>query len=405
MIRKSSRRYRQPRRALLVSRTLAGHRQIYLHVLAQYLIERDFELIIATDENQNSPLLDLLKLDPRVRAVAIRYGSSSTALVPFAFIKQIQAESEIGLSVFVDGDDLRRSLVASRFDAGTLGPSLGIFLQLTRFSPLPKLTADRRSILSTARYLRNWFADEVFFGYTLKGANNSFQAFVLDPRLPEVLSRSYLHWLPDIYAPFADDASIEQADLYAEIQAFLAESADQERILYYGTNQLRRGYEWLFRLVAERSNTVLIHCGRLNEYQDMTEGIRLQRLKLMSERRLFETGCFITDRRITDRAYTACKYVLLPYQSHYGSSGVMLQALSYGKPVLVPRGGLMAYWADRYKFGRTYSEGKYENFLQEWLALQREYHSREWPARQFISRFTREQVYMALDHGLAQVEQ
>ncbi len=265
------------------------------------------------------------------------------------------------------------------------------------------MAAGVQAVFAVARYLRDRLADGKFFGRTLRERNNSFQAFVLDPRLPAVLIRPYLHWLPDIYASFADEAHIRQDDLHDNLQMFLAGSVAQERILYYGTNQLRRGYEWLLRLVAERPELVLIHCGRLNEHQDITETTQKQQIQLINEGRLFETRSFVTDRRITDSAFGACNYVLLPYRNHYGSSGILLQAASYGKPVLVPHTGLMAYWVNQHGIGRTFSEGSYESFWQEWSILKQSYRDLEEPARRFARRFTREQVYEALDRGLAQV--
>lgn len=393
----------RPRHALVISRSLAGHRQIYLHVFTEYFLEKGFDVVIVVEEGQHSPLLNLFQLNPCVRVVKIQHGSSDTKMIPFAFLKKIQADSGIELTVFVDGDDLRRSMISGRVIAESLGPSIGVFLKLTRFAPMPKLNSSIRGILDIARYMRNRLYDRIFFEHMLKVDKKSFQAFVLDPRLPNILNRPYLHWLPDIYSTFADESNIEQNNLYDDLQMFLAGTVAQERILYYGTNQLRRGYAWLLRLVSESSDAVLIHCGRLNERHDMTETTSKQRIQLMAEGRLFETRCFVTDRRITDCAYGVCKTVLLPYQNQYGSSGIMLQASSYGKPVLVPRGGLMAYWVMKHGFGRTFGEGSYDDFLQEVEFLRQNYHDYVIPAKQFAERFTREHVYAALDHGLAQV--
>ena len=48
--------------------------------------------------------------------------------------------------------------------------------------------------------------------------------------------------------------------------------------------------------------------------------------------------------------------MILPYRDFYGSSGVMLQALSYGIPVLSPRRGIIGHRIEKYGLGLTYND-------------------------------------------------
>jgi hypothetical protein len=53
--------------------------------------------------------------------------------------------------------------------------------------------------------------------------------------------------------------------------------------------------------------------------------------------------------------FKSATHIILPYRDFWGSSGVMLQALGYGIPVLVPEEGIMGYRVKKYKLGLTYS--------------------------------------------------
>jgi len=196
---------------------------------------------------------------------------------------------------------------------------------------------------------------------------------------------------------------MRQDRLFADLQRFLEDHMGKEFILYYGANQTRRGYEWILRLASEYPDTIFIHCGRLYEGQNMSETARRYRSLLLDQRRIFEAKAFITDRRITESAYAACNYVLLPYQNHYGSSGVMLKSASYGKPVLVPRSGLMGYWVKNHRFGKTFIDGSYKDFLAKWSDLRKSYAVYQEPARRFARMFDSKHVYESLDFGMAQL--
>ena len=66
------------------------------------------------------------------------------------------------------------------------------------------------------------------------------------------------------------------------------------------------------------------------------------RAALRSAGRLFETGGPYDDASTADVFLRAARCVVLPYRDHDGSSGVMLQALAAGRPVLVPDEGSWA---------------------------------------------------------------
>ncbi|HEY5169427.1 MAG TPA: glycosyltransferase, partial [Thermoleophilia bacterium] len=85
--------------------------------------------------------------------------------------------------------------------------------------------------------------------------------------------------------------------------------------------------------------------------------VRAMRATLSAAGRLLETGGPYLDAATADVFLRAARCVVLPYRGHDGSSGVMLQALAAGRPVLVPDRGLMAYRVRGFGLGATYSDG------------------------------------------------
>ena len=77
---------------------------------------------------------------------------------------------------------------------------------------------------------------------------------------------------------------------------------------------------------------------------------------LKNEDRFFETNEYIEDPICIEYFFRSVSHLVLPYRTFYGSSGVMLQALEYGIPVLAPEAGIMGYRIEKYNLGMTYSD-------------------------------------------------
>jgi glycosyltransferase involved in cell wall biosynthesis len=85
---------------------------------------------------------------------------------------------------------------------------------------------------------------------------------------------------------------------------------------------------------------------------------------------LLETGGHYLDPATADAFMAAARCVVLPYRAHDGSSGVMLQALAAGRPVLVPDRGLMAYRVRGFGLGSVYRDGDHDDLRRQFRELQ-----------------------------------
>ena len=181
-------------------------------------------------------------------------------------------------------------------------------------------------------------------------------------------------WIPDLVFPLLPDdpniAIAEQRLWEPQLACFLKKNIGKEILLYFGEAQPRRGYDTLLKLTCEEK-FCFIHCG-LSSYPEKYE-VDIRELKnyLDSQSLLFETNAFIQCYQTMQLFFNACKYVVLPYRRHFGSSGVMLQAVHFGKPVLVSNQGLMAARTQQHHLGLTYYHDDYED-LKEQLKILKE---------------------------------
>jgi glycosyltransferase involved in cell wall biosynthesis len=126
--------------------------------------------------------------------------------------------------------------------------------------------------------------------------------------------------------------------------------------LYFGTAQKRRGYDLLLKMAVEE-DACFIHCGLNDQNEKYELDVNALKKDLEKKGRLLETDQYISDPACIESFFRSATHLVLPYQNFWGSSGVMLQALAYGIPVLVPESGIMGYRVKKHKLGLTYNGG------------------------------------------------
>jgi hypothetical protein len=93
----------------------------------------------------------------------------------------------------------------------------------------------------------------------------------------------------------------------------------------------------------------------------------------------------------------------LPYRRHFGSSGVMLQSVHFGKPVLVPNQGLMATRTQQHHLGLTYYQDDYEDLKKQSKILKETSHNFSIDLARYKQTFSPQRVMEALDTALNRV--
>jgi glycosyltransferase involved in cell wall biosynthesis len=215
------------------------------------------------------------------------------------------------------------------------------------------------------------------------------------------------HWFPDMIFPILpDDPSIEQVELerwQPLLSRFLEANQDKEILFYFGLATRYKGYDTLLRLAFEE-NCCFIHCGLFDptaKYDDDVEELR-SRLRLQGS--LFETEAYIQSYSTVRLFFEPCKYVVLPYRNHIGSSGIMLQAIHFRKPVLVPDSGLMAARTQQFQLGLTYHADDNQDLRSKWKMLKNNLASFAPHLIHYQQLFNPENVQHTLESILASME-
>lgn len=397
---------------LIYCRSTIGHRQIYCNVLAGYFLDRGHAVVVAVGLDSldpaapRPPFIEALRARPRAQIVYLHGDDAlGEAARELDTIARLQEAHGVGATFFADADSVRLALNRIRAAGGRprlTGQIWMLFLRHLSLTPTLAREPGLSPLRSIRRKIRGVADDFAFFHHHLPALGAPVLSFTLDPRFVTLMRRPDLAWLPDIYRHFgANPAAFAQDALLAELQGFVARTAGREIVLYFGTNQDRRGYDWLLQAVQADPGLAFLHAGKLNEAKAMSDAARAIRHSLAAQGRLFETRAFITDDRIVDLAFSSTSYVLLPYSGHYGSSGVSIQSASYGKPILVPDDGLMGYWVRRTGCGLTFRAGDRRAFLDRFAELRRAWQRYAPATARYVEHFSQQSLYQALDARLA----
>jgi hypothetical protein len=152
------------------------------------------------------------------------------------------------------------------------------------------------------------------------------------------------------------------------LKAFKEKNPNRFMFLYFGTAQSRRGYDTLLRL-TEETGGCFIHCGLRDEKVHFDLDTKQIRSSLSSTDRLFETNEFIEDPYCIEFFFKSVSHLILPYHNFLGSSGVMLQALEFGIPVLAPATAIIGYRIKKYNLGMTFTDNNFNSLKEQFFGF------------------------------------
>jgi glycosyltransferase involved in cell wall biosynthesis len=215
-------------------------------------------------------------------------------------------------------------------------------------------------------------------------------------------------WMPDIAvwsAEGGDDGREldggEAAAWQARLADFLAGQQGRPVVVYIGMPQERRNYERLLEL-ARDVDGCFVHCGALHDPTGYPREDLAVRRELVARSAILEYGRFYQSFETARLTLAAARSVVLPYIPwHTTSSGVMLQALMAGRPVLVADRGLMGWRVRTSDVGLTYAPDDWRDMREKFLALE------AMPSGAFADRiarfleyFSKEQFEAAMDAAI-----
>jgi hypothetical protein len=355
--------------ALIFSPNFDGHRQVYVFVITHILRDLDFKVFIAGDRKRtisNSFYIDRLKEITGTEIIdTSKYDEGGINISPDDF-RELQNGCDPDVTFFTEADH-HISLFNSQFTNNKIrlkGKLIGIFLR-------PFYYYERTSLIEKLKYLKHlpskWKKDDrLFHEFFLKRFSLLDVALSIDENF--VAHHKYFTWLPDVFQQYADlivqDKKSEQKVWINSLNDFRKKNEGSFFFFYFGTAQFRRGYDLLLK-IAEESGGCFIHCGLRNSMEKFSPETDDLRKSLNKNGHLFETDQFIADPLCIEHFFKSTSHLILPYRNFFGSSGVMLQALNYGIPVLAPEKGIMGYRINKYKLGLTYDDKDPKSFINQ----------------------------------------
>lgn len=360
--------------ALIFSPCLDGHRQVYVFVIANVLEKLGFKIFIAgnlQEKISNAFYIEKLKGNPDITFIDTFNYAKGGLDITLSELQSLQKNCESDLTIFTEADfhiPLFISQVLRKRNQ-LKGRTVGIFMRPFYFYKL-------NPFLDKLRFIKNissrWNHDEkVFFEFFLKKFSLLDVSLSIDENF--VRENAHFKWLPDIFQQYADsivqpDEKSEQRIWIEKLKAFKESNPNRFMFLYFGTAQLRRGYDTLIRL-AEETGGCFIHCGLRDEKVEFDLDTKEIRSSLLNTGRLFETNEFIEDPYCIEFFFKSVSHLILPYHNFLGSSGVMLQALEFGIPVLAPDRAIIGYRIKKYNLGMTFTDNNTLSLKDQFAAF------------------------------------
>jgi len=381
--------------ALIFSPNFNGHRQLHAFVYSCILRKIGYDIFIAgsftTLDNSHAYTYMLAQDEKIIKINTSHYPEHGMKISNFDFLK-LQNEHKIDLTVFVEADN-QISLIISQLickNSRFRGKTVGLFLR-------PWYFYDKYNFKNSLVYIKGlrhtWKTDSDprFFH---KYLNSTFKLLDVSLYLDEfVVSKQRRSiYIPDIWQQYMNEVLREenpQQRIWIDrLGRFKKINPKSFIILYFGTAQKRRGYDDLLKLAVD-NDTCFVHCGLMSYKDNYDLDVDEYRGILEKRGKLFETNEFITDTDCIHYYFKSVTHMVLPYDdSFFGSSGIMLQALGYGIPVLVRDAGLVGGLVKKYKLGLTYG---HDTLQKQFL----EFKNR--PCETFLNSITKYMEQQSLD--------
>ena len=358
--------------ALIYSPGFDGHRQIWIYVLSQILNELGYKVYIAGNTEQkvsNSFYINELSKWANVEIINTGNFTEGGLKISHAQMRALQDKLSVDLTILPEADH-HLELLASQIPKKKKplrGKVYGIFLRPFYYYQ-PRGTRDKLRFIK--HFQSRWKKDDRFFHeWLLDRFSLMYRALYLDEKY--VINHPRRYWIPDMFQQYADmiiqKEEPDQRLWIEKLEKFKLKNKGRFMFLYFGTAQFRRGYDVVMDM-ALRYDGCFIHCGLQNNKEKYLHNVAEMRTILAERGVLFETNQYIEDPLCVESFFRSATHLILPYRNFFGSSGVMLQALSYGIPVLAPDKGIIGHRIEKYGLGITYSdsnpEGLHSTFVK-----------------------------------------
>lgn len=354
---------------LIFSPYFDGHRQVYVYVITHVLEELGFKIYIAGNFQEkitNSVYIDKLKAKTGITTIDTAQYAKGGLNISLPEFLEIQNNCEADLTVFTEADHHFSLFISQGFQKKNKfrGKVVGIFMRPFYFYQDLKLWSMLRFL---KHFPSKWKTNERFFyEFFLTRFSLLDVALCIDENF--VSMHKKFKWLPDVFQQYAElliktENHTDQRHWIEKLNKFTQNNNSRFIFFYFGTAQYRRGYDLVLKLAAETGGC-FVHCGLKADDKFKEDIIKLRRC-LSDSGRLLETNEYIDDPLTIEYFFKSASHLILPYRKYYGSSGVMLQALSLGIPVLSSDNGIIGKRINTFRLGKTYTENDWLSFKEQ----------------------------------------
>ena len=211
----------------------------------------------------------------------------------------------------------------------------------------------------------------------------------------------YLCYLPDPYRKFSDAIGIEDTPVPgAEALVRFLDKTGGYVLPIVGRFDDRKNALFLLDLAKDFPDLSYAIVGSRVPSASNDPRIDTTIDDLSAQGRLHANFGFV-DARLFDLllSHPNVPFAALPYEAHYGSSGIHLLALEHGKPCLVPDNGLMARRTLNAKLGLVFKHGDQDDFkhsFEQMLVCKDGFAS---TIARFMISFTKDSLFDAFDYA------
>jgi glycosyltransferase involved in cell wall biosynthesis len=344
-------------------------------------------------ERVESPYLEIFQEESRVHLINT-CDELDGVKNELNFIRKLQGELEPAVSLFIDGDILKYSFLRQLlpWQKRLLGNNFSliclsefIHVPVGRFQALKELwlfiyhhLIDRHIFVHRVDFVAKFPWLNKFFLRSLRRFNLLTAVFCPDPGLVEQLGHSRVLFLPE---PNTNDLQAKntpkKSSFYARVKSqyldFLERNKSKHVLLMFGDLESRKGYDLLLQLAARDPGCVCVRFGRTKGDYTATWAAILGKEKLMVEDRLFELDTYVESQELIDFIFSTVRFMILPYRQYYRTSGVLIDVLRRGLPVLTSDKGAMARIVRYYRVGRVFPDGNLQELQKEFSGFKEDY--------------------------------
>ncbi len=414
------------RRIMIYSSHLGGHRHLYAARFADALHKLGFEVHVvycgeqdatslqwllhdatqATWKDFTSPSMKGIRDLENVRVVSLRKQMPAAAS-ELEMIVEYQKNENIAATFFMDGDAMLETFLAQG-QAGKpkfIGNTYGVFI---RYDYLYRRTLGERRF-KQLNDRRHWLRGVIYEHLLVEPGYLDGILASDDVYAQRHTETGRVHLIEEVghYEP-EEVLTEEETTLYKRLagryQQWKGRHKGKKVVLLFGDLEVRKGFDFLLRLVADRPDLILVRLGRIKPgYQVLNWREVRAREKLIEDDRLLEFSTYCGSQKFIDRLFRDAHYIPLAYRDHARTSGVWRQVMSFGKPVIFPSYGVCGFRTEANRVGLTYEPNNYDSFVAAFDELDQNYDEYAERAQEYFKRRLSDEAFIAtLKHCLAE---